>query len=447
MLEAPRNMIGLLVQLEQESAQNPDDIQLMQRLARLYLKNGAVEESARVLEKILRIEPDNALITVEMAGCRIRQQQYQEAEFLLERAQELKPGLYAIFLTWSKLYEALRQTQKQVSYLMLAAAAAPEKAEIRLALADLLKRHGDINGAVSQYRNLLEDKPDFEPALFALGNLLMSRNELNEAMQCFRRIVNRNPGAFDAHFNLGNCLFRQRKYKMALSHFRFSSRSKDLIERSLYLSAQCWLNLKDHDRAIVTMEKLVNFDENNLSYQKGLAEVYMQAEEYDLARDSWRFLTVLAPERSEFLVSYAETLVRLHNLEEAQKALDDLFRRHPGHLEGHRLLAEIYLQKGLFSDAIEEYKRTLMINEDYALVYLGLARVYKETGDFSSEYEALSRAAELGIEEPKMLLRLGQLEKRLNLPTSLDRFRRITELVPDTNLAREAQYYLKHQAA
>lgn len=447
MLEAPRNMIGLLGQLEQEAREKPDDIQLMQRLARLYLKNDAIEDSTRIYENILKLEPENAMVMAELANCRIRQQQFEEASFLLERAQEIRPGYYAVFLTFARLFEARRDTSQQVRFMMLAANAAPEKAEIRLTLADLLKRHGDVSGAITQYKILIEENPGLEAALFALGTLLMHRSELNEAMKCFRRILNNNPGAFDAHFNLANCLFRQKKFQMAITHFRFATRSKHLVERSLYLSAQCYSNLNDFDRAIVAMEKLVSHDENNVAYQKSLAETYLLAGEYDLARDTLRFLTRIAPERPEFMVKHAETLVLMKDFEMAEKALDTLFRQHPGHLEGHRLLGEVYLQRGMYKAAIEEFRRTLMINEKYARVYVSLARAFAELGDSDNEYASLNKACELGIEEPRILLKLGQLENRLKLPTSLDRFRRITEIAPDSDVALEAQYYLKHQAA
>ncbi len=447
MLEAPRNMIGLLVQLEQESRENPDDIQLMLRLARLYLKNGAEDDAVRVFQKILKIEPENAVVMVELANCRIRQRLFEEAIFLLERAQEIKPGFYAVFLTFSRLHEAMKNAEKQVSFMMLAANAAPEKTEIRLGLADLLKRFGDLTGAIAQYRALIDEHPKLEPALFALGTLLMNRNELNDAMLCFRRILNINPGAFDAHFNLANCLFRQKKYQMAITHFRFASRSRQLLERSLYLSAQCHVQMKDFDRAIVAMEQLVTYDENNISYHKSLAEIYSSAGEHDLAKDAWKQLSRIAPDRPEFMVKHAQTLVLLKDFDRAEKVLDTLFRMHPGHVEGHRVLGEIYLQKGLYKTAVEEFTRTLMINENYSAVYLDLARVYAAMNDAWKEYESLKKAVELGVEKVEVLLKLGQLEKRLKMPAFLDRFRRIIELDPHSLCAQEAEYYLKHQAA
>ena len=166
-----------------------------------------------------------------------------------------------------------------------------------------------------------------------------------------------------------------------------------------------------------------------------------------MARDVYRRLVVIAPERPEFLLRAASLMIDLGEHEKAEKALDQLFRLHPGHVEGHRILGDLYAGRGDFRSAIEEYRRTLMINENNAKVFGGLAKVYNALGNAEEEQQALKRAVELGSESPEILLRLGQLERKLRLPDSLDRFRRITELVPESNYAREAEYFIRHKAA
>jgi tetratricopeptide (TPR) repeat protein len=447
MLRAPENLSGLLQKLEKQSQQSPDDISLLMRLARLHIKNSAIEQARLVYEKVLQADKNNVLAMIELSDCLVRLKQLNEAVFLLERAQEIRPGYYGIFLGFSRLYEAKKDTTNQVGFLMRAANAAPEKPEIRISLAELLTRYGDYSSAAGQYHQIVKESPKNERALFGLGTLLMKRDELSSAIKCFRDILSVNPGAFDAHFNLANCLFRQKKFGMAIGHFRFAGRKRELAERSFYLSARCYLEMADFDRAIVAMESLVDLDDTNIAYRKSLAEIYSAAGETDMAKDCWHQLTRLVPERPEFHVKYAETLMLREELERAKKALDTLFRNHPGHVEGHRLLGEIYLREGAFKAAIEELKRTLMINENYPVVYLNLASVYNKTGQLDQEYQALIRAVELGCETPDALMRLGRIENRLKKPASMDRFKRITELVPNSDEALEAQYYLRHQAA
>ncbi len=447
MLESPKELNGLLDQLEQQSRQNPEDVELMLRLARLYVRNGDYGPAATIFQKILKADNDNVAAIVELAGCLIKTSAFIDAQFYLDRALELKPGFAAAFITYAKLYEATGEVGRQISFMMLAANAAPEKVEIRLALAEQLRRYGDINGAVTQYRQILEVHPELETANFSLGTLLMKKEDLNGAMQCFRQIIAGNPGAFDAHFNLAGCLFRQRKYAMAINHFRMACRKTDLQHRALYLTAQCHFKMQDFDHAIVTMEKLVELDERNTSYWKCLAEIYEAAEEFDMAVETYRRLTILAAERPEFLVKMAEMYLRLEDYARGEKALETLFRQFPGHLDGHRLLGDLYCARGHFKAAIEEYQRTLMLNDRCAEAYAGLAGVYRKMDNAPEEQKALQRAIELGRESPKILLRLGELERKLKLPASLDRFRRITELAPDSNYAREAEYYIRHKAA
>ena len=88
-----------------------------------------------------------------------------------------------------------------------------------------------------------------------------------------------------------------------------------------------------------------------------------------------------------------------------------------------------------------------MLNENCAEVFVGLASAYAALNEAAEEQKALQRVIELGKETPEVLLRLGQLERQLKLPASLDRFRRITELSPESNIAREAEYYIRHRAA
>lgn len=447
MLESPRELSGLFDQLRQQSSQNPDDLDLLQRLARLYLKNGNLKDAQNVYDRLLKADRENAQTRVEIAHCFIRQKLYDDAWFHLEKALALKPGLFSAFVALARICEIKGETARQVEYLMLAANAVPEKFEVRLSLAELLRRHGDFSGAVTQYKIILERFPELEAAMFALATLHIRQNNLVEAVELLRRIVANNPGAFDAHFNLGNCLLKQRKYAMGISHFKIARRKADLNSRSLFLMSQCYINLADFDQAIVSLEKLVEMDESNLVWHKTLATTYEMAGEHDLCAEAWQRATVLHPQDSECMISLAGILVKIRDFERAEKVLETLFRIHPGHADGHRILAGLYAGSGRYKEAVEEYRRVLLVNEDSAESLLGLAEVYRKLGDNAGEQENLRRAVDLGRESPEILLRLGQLERIMKMPTSLDRFRKVSELAPLSNCAKEAEYYLRHKAA
>ena len=446
MLNSPQILTGLLSQLNEQTLQTPMDLKLLLRLARLYMKNSNYTEAERVFKKCLKNSPENAEIMVEYAICLIKDSKYVDAEVELERALLIKPGMVQAFLTSATLYEKTGNTNKQISFMMLAANAAPENFDIRLSLAEQLRKYGDFNGAITQYDHILEFNPDQETACFSKGLILMKQDKLTEANQCFIRIINNNPSAFDAHFNLASCYYRQKKYAAAINHFRISSRNKDLANRSLYLMAQCFSKRNDFDQAIVAMEKLIEIDGKNVSYKKALGEFYEGAEEFDMATDVYYDLTLLAPTRSEFWLKLAHCYIKTKNFEKAERTLNKVFRVQPGHIEGHKVLAELYAAKRLYKEAIEEYQRILMLNENNADVYLSLAKVYREINREVDEMEALNQVVSNGKETAEVLLRLGELESKFKLPTSLERFRRIKDISPDSDYAKEAEYYLRHAA-
>lgn len=447
MLNSPLILSGLLSQLKQQTLQTPADLKLLLRLARLYMKNNNYCEAERVYKKCIKTFPDNAEINVEYAICLIKDSKYDDAEIELERALVIKPGMVQAFLTSASLYEKLGNTNKQISFMMLAANAAPDNYDIRLSLAEQLRKYGDFTGALNQYNQILAVNPNQETACFSKGLIFMKQDKLNEANECFIRIINNNPSAFDAHFNLASCYYRQKKFAAAINHFRISSRNKELANRSLYLMAQCFAKRNDFDQAIVAMEKLITLDDNNICYRKALGEFYDLAGEYDMSEEVYSDLTKLAPTRSEFWLKLAFSQIKNKNFEKAEKTLNTVFRVQPGHLEGHRVLAELYLAKRLYKEAIEEYQRILMLNDNNGDAYLSLAKIYREIDRETDEMEALNKAVCSGKETAEVLLRLGELERKFNLPTSLERFKRIKDLSPDSDFAKEADYYIRHSAA
>ena len=146
------------------------------------------------------------------------------------------------------------------------------------------------------------------------------------------------------------------------------------------------------------MEKLVAIDDKNLSYRKALGEFYEGAEEYDMAEEVYHELTIIAPTRSEFWLKLAFSQIKNKNFEKAERTLNKVFRVQPGHIEAHRVLAELYAAKHLYKEAIEEFQRILMLNENNADAYYRLAKIYHEIDREVDEMDALNKAVINGKE-------------------------------------------------
>ena len=140
----------------------------------------------------------------------------------------------------------------------------------------------------------------------------------------------------------------------------------------------------------------------------------------------------------------AKLAIRIGRYAHAEKVLGNMFQRHPGNIEGHCLLGEVYLLRRNYKEALQEFSKTTIVNETYRPGWEGKARVFRALGNLQEEYDALAKLLESGVADASIYLRLGELEGQLGLPTSLDHFRKVAELAPESTMAAEARYYIFH---
>jgi len=444
MLEGPRTLPSLLDNLRKRSESVPGDIDLILKLARLYRRNGAWDKAAETYDRLLAASFDHPAGLVESALCLARLDNMSEAEFRLGRAQEVHPEPVEVFLAWAELHQLRPDPEAEITALMRAANAAPDRPDVRLRLAERLSRHGDEAGALAQYRLLAERFPAHHGIRNALAGLLMHQDTLDEAVRQLQAVVSLNPSDHQAWFDLARCQFRRGAYVEAIPCFHYALKGlKDSLP-ARFLLARCYEKLEDFDRALVMLERMADGNPESLDVLRFLAETYVRVGETDSAIDVFGRLVTLYPERPEFALRRAELLLERKDHARAAQVLYQLFARHPGHIEGHRLMGEVRIAQGKLREALNEYQNTILADEAFLPGWVGCARVYHLLGEESDEYKTLQRALELRSDDVEILFRLGELERKLKKPASLDRFRRILELSPHSRRAREAAYFLRH---
>lgn len=268
MIAQPRKLSELLPHLRERVEKTPNDVALLQKLGRLYVKQGNVQEAIDMFRRVIKIAPDQVNTYLEIALACLTAHLFDEARFAIEQAQALQPGLPAVFLAFSKLEEALGNREGQISFLMLAANAAPDKPHIRISLAELLRKLGDHQEARRQYELVLADHPRQEIPHFALGVMDMRKGKIEQAIDHFQAILRFNPSAHDARFNLAQCLIREHRWAQAIPHLQAAARGLPNSHTMIRLLAECHANLKQWDQALVLLEREGNARPDDLALQK-----------------------------------------------------------------------------------------------------------------------------------------------------------------------------------
>ncbi|MCX5834786.1 MAG: tetratricopeptide repeat protein, partial [Deltaproteobacteria bacterium] len=141
----------------------PANADLHYRLGVLYEKTDRFNESMKQMEEVLKIEPESAealnFIGYSYADRGIK---LQEAEDMIKKALELRPGDGYITDSLGWVYFKQNRTDEAVKYLEEALRILPEDPAIAEHLGDAYARTGRVQDAIEKYKLVLQLKPDAE---------------------------------------------------------------------------------------------------------------------------------------------------------------------------------------------------------------------------------------------------------------------------------------------
>lgn len=239
--------------LRQALAANPDDPQLLGRLATLRIQAGRLGAATETLRTLTRIRP-SAEAFERLGSILNRLGRFQEALPALRQALDLQPGSA---MAWNSAGEALGnlgrireavnafaravdlrpdfahahynlglalraagQAESAAGALARAVELAPDTAEPLQSLAHLLHSLGRYQQAARGYRKLVELRPDDPAAHTSLGTSLHMLGDLESARNRYVRALELNPDYAQAHSNLGTVHQSLRDVESADACFR-----------------------------------------------------------------------------------------------------------------------------------------------------------------------------------------------------------------------------------
>lgn len=209
------------------------------------------------------------------------------------------------------LYSAYRTYSDMASSALNAIALlAPDSARMHLVIAEHLINEGDRDGAIAQYRKVLQLAPQLPGAHFELGEALLQKSKtieerkegeeafkaelalnpgdvssqcrlgdlylssmnLDSALKSYGQALEMQPNSASAQLGMGKVLIRMGRNQEALVHLREAARLDPIDSTSHYLLAQTYRRLgqrTDAEREIKQFEDLENS-------RKKLHEVYQE---------------------------------------------------------------------------------------------------------------------------------------------------------------------------
>ena len=324
-------------------------------LAYLYTLTGQPKKTISELREVLRLDPGNREALDRLARLLLAQGQIDEGINVLEQAetsQTLSPPLLVLLGdAYLKKGNAARAEESYQRALLQAS----EQTDAVLGLAQVSELKGDVNTALvhlGRARKMVANSPDtlyrfalvalraglFEEAngtllaaikrksddpsyFLALGTTWIKKPDLAEAEQAFRRALQLQPDNPQAQMYLGYALLEQKKYPEARAYLEQSLQKDKSVPETYYYLGQLAQEENDDERAIQLFKKAIELVPSYSFAHAGLGASYLRLKNYQLAEQELELSVKLNPNDSKAHYNLAVLFARLRNQLRAQEEM------------------------------------------------------------------------------------------------------------------------------
>lgn len=250
----------------------------------------------------------------------------------------------------------------------------------------------DIKAAADHFKNALAVNPDFAEAHNNLGTCFFREDPPNYDAACdeFKAAMEIDPGYFDARENYGMCLMRRATiigdqgdiekrdelYKEARSHLiRLLEMNPNNFNARHHLGFMD-LQQKRYESAEQNFKRCIEIDPENPVCSYNLGNVYLLTARCDQAIQAF-IGAVRGGQESEISIGARQNLAAAYEMcakkDGAIKAFLDRIKSDPGNPTHHFDLGNIYAEKGLADQAVNEWENTVKLDPLYCPAYFELA--------------------------------------------------------------------------
>lgn len=316
-----------LEMLKRAATLSPETKEIWNALGVLQAETGEVEEAVKSFCKALDVEASYVEALVNLC--------YYTNDFtrLLEVAKENENSFYANF----KAADCVADVALKEYYLKRAVAAAPERTDGLLALADFYRQRDDFNTSLTYYHKVLNlDNKDVS-ALLGVADIYLAQKEFDKAEKYYLKSFEQSREIAGAYLNYGILLYQTGRTAEALEAYRKAAALAPDVPEISYNLALILKETGDLEEAL------------GLMFNAHLK----------------------APENQVFIINIAETLTLLfkQNAEMALKIAENWQKLEPDDIFSKRVFAGMsgqnveaenvpYAEK-LFDSFAESYEETL----------------------------------------------------------------------------------------
>jgi len=345
-----------------------DDVRIMNAVARYHFKNGAVDDAAIHVDKMLEKRPAYFPARMLKGELYILNKQFVEAFLLFEDLAKQEPRSARAHYFKGIAHVGKNEAGLAKTSLLRAIELNPRFIKAKIVLADLYMRDKAFELARKEGAEILKFLPDNYQAKMIVGNALMYQGHSDEAASAFKDLIKLDPLNPAGYFRLGLLQRLTKQYDSALANF----------EKALIINP----------RLMDVFTNIVFLHSARKDFAVALEQCDRQAR---VVKDSPELLAVVYNLKGE--VKLAQKKIK-----EAEICFQDALEQNPDFLRPYYALARIYLKDNQEDKAIAQYKALLVKNPNQVVPYMLMGTIFDMQKRFDLSEEHYRAALEINPE-------------------------------------------------
>ncbi len=224
-----------------------------------------------------------------------------------------------------------------------------------------------------------------------------------------------------SHYELANAFLKMENKNSALFEFEQTRAIQEKYPTRAYMQiagnvdynlGAMYLEKGFHSRAIQALERIPDYDSRAMQAKGILAECYVRGGRYQDAINTYAIILQVNPNDARSLFGLGVVYRMAGDIDRSEEILSDILRRHkpPGgsvYLE----LARTLELKGDLEGAIRNYEAASTSDPQRRDAYIGLAGIYKRTGDTETALTYLTQLRTLYPNDRSIQMEIDELRR------------------------------------
>ena len=347
---------GAISYFQQSLAQEPGNVAVKLALATAYLNAERVDDAVTLLDS-MPVEAGSELRrqTILIAAL-VRQGDHQRAISESDRLLSNRQDDPAAYVVAGALRQSIGEPVRARALYQEALMLDPENLSALYSISRMAISDGDLPGAESSLRTLLDSHATYLPGMVSLGMVLQRSGNLEDLRPYLTKAIEQSPDVIAPHIVLARMELALARPDETLNIVNSASSRFPGEPELAHLKGLALLAKGEFVRALVSLTQAASASPDNAGYQYDLAQAQLANDRHDEAFETARAFIHLRPQDSRGPALAVDAAIRSGASEKALEIVNDFAQANPDHPEIAVMLGDIDLASGNAASAIKHFE-------------------------------------------------------------------------------------------